>query len=91
MTRYSIRHIDRIFVKGNDFLPFTKNIGKTIDKSISKNLSNKYSQILLGHAKQSATNTLNTASKKAIQKTTEATVDLIIIKIANRITKVSKN
>ena len=50
----------------------------------------KYNQKLLDHAEQSAIDTLNTASKKAIQKTTEATDDLIN-KIANKITKASRN
>ena len=34
---------------------------------MSKNLSSKYSQKLLDHAKQSATDALKTASKRAIQ------------------------
>ena len=50
-----------------------------------KNLSCKYSQKLLDHAKQSATDALKTASKRAIQKTAEATGDLTDIKIANKI------
>ena len=37
-------------------------------KNISKNLTSKYSQTLLYHAKQSTTNVLKTASKRAIQK-----------------------
>ena len=36
-------------------------MGKNIGKNISKNLSGKYSQKLINHAKQSATNTFNTA------------------------------
>ena len=43
------------------------------------------------HAKQSATDVFKTVSKRAIQKTAEATVDLIGNKILNKITKVSKN
>ena len=53
-------------------------------------MSGKYSQKLLDHAKQSATDVFKTASKRAIQKTAEATNDLISNKITNRITKVSK-
>ena len=41
--------------------------------------------------KQSATNTLKTSSKIVIIKTAEAIRDLIGNKIANKITKVSKN
>ena len=41
--------------------------------------------------KLSATDALETASKIAVQKTAEASGDLIGNNIANRITKVSKN
>ena len=53
-------------------------------------MSSKYSQNLLDHAAQSATHEFKTALKRAIQKTAEATGDLIGIKIANKITNVSK-
>ena len=65
-------------------------MGRNIGKNISKNLSSKYSQELIDHAKQSVTDALKTDSKVAIQKTAEATGDLIGNKIAYRITKVSK-
>ena len=55
-------------------------------KNNSKNVSGKQSQILLDHAKLSATDAL----KKAIQKTAEATGDLIGNKIADKITRFSK-
>ena len=45
-------------------------------------------QKLLHLAKKSATDALKTFSKRVIQKTVEATGDLISNKIANRITKV---
>ena len=54
-------------------------------------MSGIYSQKLLDHAKKSATDALKTSSKRVIQKTAEATDDLIGNKIASRITKVSKN
>ena len=50
MTRYSVKTRDQIFVKGNVFLSFAKNMGKNIVKNISKNLSDKYIQKLLDHA-----------------------------------------
>ena len=56
-----------------------------------KNLSGKYSKKLLDHAKQSVTDACKTASKRAIQKAAEATGDLIVNRIANKITKVPKN
>ena len=45
--------------------------------SFAKNMSNKYSQKLLDRAKKSATDARKTASKRAVQKTVEATGDLI--------------
>ena len=47
----------------------------------------KYSQKLLNHARQSETDVLKNASKRAIQKTADATGELI----GNTVTKVSKN
>ena len=61
-----------------------------IGQNISKNLGVKCSQNLLDHTKQSATDALKTATERAIQKTAEATGDLIGNKNADRITKVSK-
>ena len=56
-------------------------MSRNIGKGISKNLSSKYSQKLLDHVKQSNTGAIKTASKRAIQKTAEATGDLIGIKL----------
>ena len=78
--RYSIE--PRIYVKGYGFLSFEKNIGK--------DLSNKYGQKRLGSGKESITDAIKTASKKAIQKTTEATGDLIGNKLDDKIISVSK-
>ena len=69
-------------MKGYGFLSFTKNIGK--------NLSNKYGQKLIDSAKKFTINAIKTASKIAIQKTAEATGDLIGNKIADKITSASK-
>ena len=66
---------DRIYVKGYGFLSFTI--------KMSKNLSCKYSKKLLDSAKKSATDTIKTTSKRVIQKTTEATGDLISNKMAD--------
>ena len=48
-----------------------KNIGK------NKTLSGKYSQKLLDHAKNSATDALKTTSKRIIQKTGERVLSLV--------------
>ena len=57
---------------------------------MGKSLSNKYGQKLLDSIKRSTTDATKTASKGAIQKTPEATWDLIGNKIADKITSVSK-
>ena len=80
--RYSIEPRDGTYVKGYRFLPFAKNMGK-----IS---SNKYGQNLLDSAKKSTTDARKTAPKGAIKKTAEAMGDLIVSKIAGKITSVSK-
>ena len=43
-------------------------MGKNVGKNKSENLSSKYSEKLLDYTKQSATDTIKTASKRAIQK-----------------------
>ena len=55
-----------------------------------KSLSNKYGPKLLDSAKKFTTDAVKTASKRAIQKTAEATGDLIGNKTADKITSVSK-
>ena len=68
-------------MKRYGFLYFAKNIGKSIT-NISKNLSDKYNQKLLDHAKQSETDAFKTSSKRVIQKPAEETGDLVGNKIA---------
>ena len=80
--RYSIEPKDRTYVKGYGFLSFAK--------KMDKNFSIKYGQKLLDSAKKSATDAVKTASKRVIQKTAEATGDLIGNIIADKITSVSK-
>ena len=88
--RYSIEPRDRVNVKGYEFLSFAKNMGKHVTRVV-KTMSNTYSQKLFDNAKKSATDAIKTASKRVIQKTPEATGDLIANKIADEITKASKN
>ena len=57
---------------------------------MSKSLSNKYGQKLLDSARRSTTNAIKIVPKRAIQKTAEATGDLIGNKIADKITSASK-
>ena len=79
---------DRTFMKGYRYLSFAKKMGK--------NWSGKYSQKLLDHDTLSAIAPLTAISKRVIQKTADATGDLIRNKIndaaaksyCNKITKV---
>ena len=92
MPRYLVPPREKIFEKGYGFLSFAKKMVENTGINISKNLSDKYSQTLFDHAKQSATYALKTTSKRLMQKAAKATADdLIGNKIADRIIKVSKN
>ena len=82
IIKWDIQLNQEIYVKGYGFLSFTKNM--------SKSLSNKYGQKILDSAKKSTTDAIKTASKRAIQKTVEATSDLIGNKTDDTITSVSK-
>ena len=75
--RYSVEPRDRINLKGYGFLSF------------AKNMNNRHSQKIFDTAKSSTTDAMKTASKRAIQKTAEATGDLIGNKIADKFTSVS--
>ena len=80
--RYSIVPREKRYVKGYGFSSFAKKIGK--------NLSNKYGQKLVDTAKKSAKDALEIFGERAIQKTAEATRDLVGNKIADKITSISK-
>ena len=58
--------------------------------SFARSMSNKYGKKLVDTAKKSATDAIKTASKRAIQKTAEATADIAVNKVADKITSVSK-
>ena len=75
---YSIEPRNRTYVKGCGFTSF------------SRSISNKYGKKLVDTAKKSATDPIKSAFKRAIQKTAQATRDLIDNKIAHKITSVSK-
>ena len=76
--RYSTEPRDRLYVKGYGFMSF------------ARNMSNKYGKKLVDTAKKSATDAIKTASTRAIQKTAEATGDLVGNKISDKITSVCK-
>ena len=68
MPRYQVQLSDLIFVKGYGFLSFAKKMGTNIGERIIKNLSGKYSQKILDHAKQSATGALKLHQKQRFKK-----------------------
>ena len=78
---YSIEPRGRRYVKGYGFLCFARNLG-TNSIEVAKNLNNNYGEKLVDSAKKPATDAFKIASKRAIQKTTEATGDLVGNKIA---------
>ena len=77
-----MRYSTEIYVKGYGFLSFAQKMGKS--------LSNKYGQKRVDSAKKSTTDAIKIASKTAIQKTAEATGDLIGNKIADKKISISK-
>ena len=58
--------------------------------SFAKNIGHKYSQKSFDTARESTTEAIKTASKRAVQKIVEAAGDLIGSKIADKITSISK-
>ena len=77
--RYSIEPRDSIYVKGYGFMSFIRSM-----------MSSKYGNNFVDTTKKSATEAIKSASKTVIQKTAEATGDLIGNNIADKITNISK-
>ena len=76
--RYSTQPRFRKYVKGYVFLSFAKKI------------SNKYGKKVMDTATKPGIDPAKTASKRVVQKTAEATGDLIGNKIADKITSIGK-
>ena len=76
--RYSAEPKYRKYVKGYDFLSFARRFG------------DKYGKKLMDTATKTGIDAAKTASKRVVQKTAEATGDLIENKIADKITLVGK-
>ena len=96
--RYSLEPSYRRYVKGQGFISFAKNIGnkygrKLFDKSIDvgKKMSNKYGRKILDKSMDAGKDFAKIAGKKVLTKSAEATGDLIGNKIADRITKSTRN
>ena len=76
--RYSTEERFRKYVKGYGFL------------SLAKKFGNKYGNKLMDTATKTGIDAAKTASKRVVQKTGEATGDLIEKKIADTITSIGK-
>ena len=76
--RYSTEPRFRKYVKGYGFLSFAKKVG------------NRYGKKLMDTATKTRIDAAKTASKRIVQKTAEATGDLIGNKIADKITSIGK-
>ena len=76
--RYSTEPRFRKYVKGYGFLSFAKKCG------------NNYGKKLMYTATKTGINAAKIASKRVVQKTAEATGDLIGNKIADKITSIDK-
>ena len=83
---YSIELKDPIFAKSYRISSFAKNMGKHLCKKVSKSLSGKCSE-KPDPAKKSATVAIKIVSENEIQKTAEATADLIDKKTVDAIAK----
>ena len=77
--KYSTEPKFRKYVKGYGFLSFARKFG------------DKYGKTLMDTATKTGIDEAKTASKRVVQKTAEATGDLIRNKIADKITSVGKS
>ena len=96
--RYSLEPSYRRYVHGQGFMSFAENIGnkygrKIFDKSldVGKSMQKKYGKKILDNSISAGKGFAKIAGKKVLTKGAEATGDLIGNKIADRITKSSRN
>ena len=95
--RYSLEPSYRKYVHGHGFMYFAKNIGnkygrKILDKSIDVSKSmKKYGKKILDNSLSPGKDFAKIAGKKVLTKSAEATGDMIENKIADKITKSTRN
>ena len=96
--RYSLEPRYRRYVQGQGFMSFARNIGnkygkKIFDKSIDvgKVMKKKYGKTILDNSLSAGKDFAKIAGKKVLTKSAEATGDLTGNKIADRITKSTRN
>ena len=95
--RYSLEP-HRRYVQGQGFMSFARNIGneygrKIFDKSldVGKSMKNNCGKKILDNSVSAGKDFAKIASKQALTESAEATGDLIGNKIADRITKSTRN
>ena len=92
--RYSLEPHYARYVQGQGFMSFARNIGNKYGKKISdvsKSMKKKYGKKILDNSLSTGKDFSKIAGKKLLTKSAEATGDLIANKIADRITKSSRN
>ena len=96
--RNSLEPRYRRYVQGEEFMSFARNIGnkygkKIFDKSIDvgKSMKKIYGKKILDNSISAGKDFAKIAGKKVLTKSAEATGDLIGNKIADRITKSTRN
>ena len=96
--RYSLEPHYKRYVQGEGFMSFARNIGnkygrKIFDKSldVSKSMKKKYGKNILDNSLSAGKDFPKIAGKKVLTKSAEATGELIGNKIAERITKSTRN
>ena len=92
--RYSLEPNYRKYVQGQGFMSFARNIGnkygrKIFDKSID--VRNEYGKKILDKSIDTSKDFAKIAGKKVLYKSAEATREMIGNKVADRITKSSRN
>ena len=96
--RYSLEPRYRRYVQGQGFMSFARNIGnkygkKIFDKSldVGKSMKKKYGKKILDNSLSAGKDFAKIAGKKVLTKNAEAAGDMIGNKIADRITKSTRN
>ena len=85
--RYSLQPTYKRYVKGYGFLSFARKFGDKYGKKIM----NTATKTRINAAKKQGTDFAKTAGKKIVQKSAEATGDLIGNKITDKITSIGKS
>ena len=92
--RYSLESTYRRYVKGYGFLSFARKFGDKYGKKLmntaTKVGTSKYGKKILDTTKKQGSEFAKTTGKKIVQKSAEATGDLIGNKIADKIKSLGK-